>query len=74
MSSQMDSGEELTREEFVRRFTARMIARVGPTDADGDPVEDYAVTVAETYWEDAEQRADGPEECADCDISYWEDE
>lgn len=35
-----------------------------------DPGRDYKAT-APTYWDDLHQRAEGPEECAAADMSYW---
>jgi hypothetical protein len=61
---------QITKNEFVTRFRDRMVATVGGTFSDGASVEEYALSVAETYWEDAGQRADGPEECADADLFY----
>lgn len=67
------SHDDLSREELCA-FTARMAAVAGPTFADGDSIAEYAETEAgPSYWDDPEQRAEGPEECADSDISYWED-
>jgi hypothetical protein len=61
---------EITKEEFVTRFCDRMVAKVGGTFSDGASVGDYALSIAETYWDDPGQRADGPEECADTDLFY----
>lgn len=61
----------IEKEEFCRRFTARMIARMGKTFDDGDSIEEYADQAAPTYWEDVSTREEGPEDCADSDISYW---
>lgn len=62
----------LTKEEFCARFVARM-TKTAPFSAfdDGTSVEDYAKETAPSYWEDEWQRAEGPEECADADMSYW---
>ena len=65
--------DKLTLEEFCARFKAKMLAVVGPTFDDGDSVADYADETAPTYFEEADQRIEGPEECALTDISYWEE-
>lgn len=64
---------DMTKEEFCARFKTRMLAVAGETFQDGESIAEYADEVAPTYWEDEQQRADGPEECADSDISYWGD-
>lgn len=62
----------LTEEQFVARFVARCLSTCGFTHFDdGEPVEEYARMVAPCYWADPDQREDGPEECADADMSYW---
>ncbi len=63
---------EISRDEFIRRFVDRMIAIAGEKDGEGNSVREYAEMTAPTYWEDLGQRADGPEECAEVDLSYWE--
>jgi hypothetical protein len=65
---------ELTKEAFCARFRARMLARAGVTFGDGGSIAEYADQAAPTYFDDAAQRAEGPEECADADMSYWGDE
>jgi hypothetical protein len=60
--------------EFCARFKARMITRAGETFEDGDSVAEYADMVAPSYFDDPMMRDEGPEECADADISYWGDE
>lgn len=65
---------EPTREEFCARFKTRMMARCAPRTHfdDGDSIADYADETAPTYWEDDEWRSEeGPEACADIDMSYW---
>ncbi|UYW25731.1 hypothetical protein OKC48_21025 [Methylorubrum extorquens] len=65
----------LKKSEFCERFVARMVKRAGFTHFDdGMSVEDYAKETAPTYFADPDQRADGPEECADADMSYWGEE
>ncbi|GEP00512.1 hypothetical protein [Methylobacterium haplocladii] len=61
--------------EFCRRFVAYMVKRAGFTHFDDDKsVEEYAQETAPTYWADKDQRQEGPEECADADMSYWGEE
>jgi hypothetical protein len=60
--------------EFCARFKARMLARVGDTFEDGGSIAEYADMAALAYFDDPKQRDEGPEECADADISYWGDE
>jgi len=64
---------ELTKEQFIERFVTEMVSYCKTFD-DGEPVEPYARDVALTYWDDPGQRAEGPEECARADISYWGEE
>lgn len=61
----------MTQEEFCAGFNARMIARAGTTFDDGESIADYADETAPTYFGEAHSRADGPEACADADMSYW---
>ncbi len=68
-----EKGLSEARAEFVQRFKARMLAVAGPAFADGDSVAEYAEGVAPTYWDEPDQRADGPEACAEADVSYWEE-
>lgn len=73
------SNLEITKEEFCARFVARIMAKTGggnfqdDEDGPGESIEAYAKETAPTYWEDRSQRAEGPEECADADMSYWGD-
>lgn len=53
--------------EFCARFIAEMV-RLGGSDS-----ADHAAETAPTYWEEDWRRAEGPEECARTDISYWEE-
>jgi hypothetical protein len=66
--------EEITKDEFCARFKAHMLKRAGPTFDDGESIADYADDIAVSFWETDWQRALGPEECADADISYWGEE
>ncbi len=81
MSRDMFTGEErapdgappetITEAEFVERFTARLVANVGETDAEGESVREYGARMGPTYYRDRDQRADGPEACADADLDCW---
>jgi hypothetical protein len=71
---------DMTKEEFCARFKAVILlvaATLPPVpDEEGhittlNDVADYADLTAPTYWDDPAQRAEGPEECARADISYW---
>ncbi len=62
----------MTKEEFVQRFTAQCLSTCGFTHFnDGTLVTDYCQEVALSYWDDEDRRADGPEDCADEDMTYW---
>lgn len=73
---------EISEEEFNRRFADELVRIVGPTyqeeadtlgeyeDAD---TRAYAIETAPSYFAEPWQRAEGPEECARTDFSYWED-
>jgi hypothetical protein len=66
---------QIDREEFCRRFKARMLAQAGETFDDGSSIAEYADEIAPTYWEDEGWlRDEGPEACADADMSYWEED
>lgn len=68
-------GQEITREEFCARFKAHMLKYGGTTFDDGSSIADYADEVAPTYFEDDDWlRKQGPEACADADMSYWGEE
>lgn len=69
--------KQISKEEFCARFKARMIAEApferfkNPDGTDSDTVAGYADWISKEYWFNADQRAEGPEECADADMSYW---
>lgn len=71
------SVEELSKEEFCARFVAHMI-KMAPferfTEETGEPgetVADYAAATAELYYEETTLCVEGPEECAEADMSCW---
>lgn len=83
-STQTQGADELTKEEFIARFKAELIRIVGPTYVQSEcndsfstetfeSTADYADETAPTYWDEPDHRADGPEECACIDFSYWGD-
>lgn len=60
---------EITSEEFIARFKARLRELLGEAwDAK------YVDEIAPTYWDDEGQRADGPEDCAEAEASEWGEE
>ena len=59
--------------DFCRRFVAEMMNYASTYDGTEAALRAYAEEVAPTYWAEPDQRADGPEECARADISYWEE-
>lgn len=61
----------MTKEEFCARFKAYMLSVAGEKFDDGESIADYADETAPTYWDDPGQRKNGPEECAQADMSYW---
>lgn len=56
---------ELSKQQFCKRFVARIV------EAGGESNRVYGQEVAPMYWADTAQRAEGPEVCADNDISQW---
>jgi len=66
--------DQLTQAEFCARFKAHMLKYGGPTFEDGSSIADYADDTAPTYWEQPSDREEGPEACADADMSYWGEE
>lgn len=56
----------ITREQFLTRFKTKLRDLLGEHyDAK------YADTIAPVYWDEADMRADGPEECAGYEVSEW---
>ena len=62
----------MEKDEFVSRFKAELKRLLPPGAYDG--AEDYVNEIAPTYWDDVDQRADGPEECAESEAHEWTDE
>ena len=62
-------------EEFTRRFTAEAKRLAGfDTFDDGQSVDDYCKEIAASYYSDPLYRDEGPEACAESDVSYWGEE
>ncbi|HWK44890.1 MAG TPA: hypothetical protein VNT30_09225 [Stellaceae bacterium] len=64
----------ITRDEFAARFKARMLARSHATPAAAREVAEYADAAVADYWGDPSMRKEEPEDCADVDMSYWDEE
>ena len=63
----------ITETEFCARFVAEMMKAAPIYDGTPDELRAYAEEAAPTYWSETDQREDGPEACAEADISYWEE-
>lgn len=58
--------------EFIDRFALYMTRHSGfARFGDGQSVHAYALIIANTYWDDLDQRAHGPEACARVDMERW---
>ena len=66
------SSEEITKDEFCQRFVEHMMKVLPRFDGTEAELREYAEETAPTSYDEPWQRADGPEECAMSDISYWE--
>lgn len=65
----------MTLEEFTERFTKEATRLAGfDTFDDGTTVAEYCADVAPSYYSHPLYRADGPEVCAESDVSYWGEE
>ena len=69
MSTTAGESAIITREQFLDRFKRRL----------RDLLEEhydakYVDDIAPTYWDDLDQRAEGPEECAEAEASEWGEE
>jgi hypothetical protein len=62
----------MEKDEFIARFKAALKRELPPGAYEG--AEDYVNEIAPTYWDDPQQRAEGPEECAEAEASEWTDE
>lgn len=61
----------MKKKEFIKRFVSRIIEVAGTCFKDGSSIVDYALEVAENYWNSKDGREDGPSQCADDDMDYW---
>jgi hypothetical protein len=62
----------MDKEQFVAKFKERLghlLPREVVVDEQG-----YINLIAQTYWDDPDQRAEGPEECAEAEASEWGEE
>lgn len=67
--------EELSKEEWCARFVKHMcVTCPHGRFEDGESIANYAEHTAPTYFETDWQREEGPEACADADMSYWGEE
>lgn len=66
--------EEISQRDFHERFKRHMLDIAGPVFLGGEYVADYADEAYMGYWEILEDRLEGPEVCAENDISYWGEE
>jgi len=64
---------DISRDEFCTRFSARLVSTVGETFGDGTSIREYANDAAPGYFDDDDLEDQSPEECADIDVSYWEE-
>jgi hypothetical protein len=64
---------EITKDEFCTRFVNLMMRYERTFNGTEAELRAYAEETAPTYWDDLYQRAEGPEECAEADLSYWEE-
>lgn len=69
----MSAQPAMTKDDFCARFVAEMMKAAPIYDGSPEELQAYAEEIAPTYWSDEDQRSDGPEECAQADISYWEE-
>lgn len=66
---------DLTETKFTELFTAHCLATCGFTHFDdGSSVNEYCAEVAKSYFADPDYRDEGPEACAESDMSYWGEE
>lgn len=65
----MSESTTITRDEFLARFKSKL------RDLLGEHYDfKYVDQIAPTYWDDLQQRAEGPEECAEAEFSEWGEE
>lgn len=59
----------MEKDEFITRFKAELKRLLPPGAYEGE--DKYVDDIAPTYWDDPDQRADGPEDCAEAEASEW---
>ena len=80
MTNEMEAAEHhmsgpMSESEFVRRFADHCKKMCGFSNFDdGTSVDEYCGDVAKSYYSDRVYRDDGPETCAESDMSYWGEE
>ena len=62
----------MIKEQWIAAFVAHMLSVKGPKFDDGESIEDYAKATAISYYDDPDQREEGPVICAESDMAYWE--
>lgn len=63
----------MTKDEFVDRFINHLLSLCRPqTSQDYLDLAEYGRQAGTAYWEETEQREEGPEACAEVDRDYWE--
>lgn len=66
---------EITKDQWVAAYVKHTLETAGFTHFDdGASVEEYAKECAEAAYSDALFRDEGPEACAESDMSYWGEE
>lgn len=69
----MQVDPKLTKEQFCELFKARMVSQAGEEFDDGTSIVEYADMTGPSYFDEQYQDGESPEECADADMSYWEE-
>ena len=66
-----DKTTDLDRAQFIERFSTKFVSMIHPDDRVAwRPLAD---DIAVTYWDEPDQRADGPEACAEAEIGEMAD-
>lgn len=63
---------EMTEAEFTAAFVAWFLSQQHRILSSPGDIEEYARETAPLYYANPEQRADGPEACAESDLDCWE--
>lgn len=71
----MTTTPELTKEAWCKTYVEHTLKLARKTDFDdGASIAEYAAECAEAAYSDALYRDEGPEACAESDMSYWGEE